>query len=195
MKNVFVAQFLVSLVLITGLANAAPTSSPPTEEIPLASIYSTNGQQGLKPMSATFFEKGEGKQYQEPYGYQLEQIHRELHSGLSNLFLVRGKDITQAVKAARFAFGGGRSGDKAIVEDADAADAQLWAVAYFGVAGSTPPVWLVRSVTVRNGKTVDITYRRNPSGGETRDMHRSRSPLCSPCGLGRAFRMCFGGAP
>ncbi len=153
------------LLMISLLVGCSPQDiSVPDEQprgIALSSIYSTNGQEGLKPVKMRL---------EEPYGHALQDIYREFQSGLSNVFLVRGSDITAAVKATRFALLGGRPGDVPIDPEDGSKGAPLWVVAYFGTMGSGPPGgWLVESVAWK-GKTVRVKYLRRPS--EARDSHQ-----------------------
>jgi len=73
--------------------------------IALESMFSTNGQQGLKQMSDAFRKGPDGlREYVEPYGRELTELRQGIRSGASNIFLVRGRDISAAVKATRLLF-------------------------------------------------------------------------------------------
>src|SRR5262245_10275774 len=90
--------------------SGAPVREEAVRLIPLDVMSSTNGQKGPRRMTADFFlGEGGSEKYIEPYGLFLQQIRREFRGGASNVILVRGKDITQAVKAAALAFVRGRS--------------------------------------------------------------------------------------
>src|SRR5438093_829686 len=81
-------------------ANDGGVGGKEVRKIPLAEIYSTNGQKGIKEASAGFRLGKEGtKNYIEPYGATLAEIEHQYQGGASNAFLVRGRDITAAVGA------------------------------------------------------------------------------------------------
>src|SRR5712692_3131813 len=67
-------------------------------DIPLKSIYSTSGQEGLKHVK---------ERIEEPYGKDLEEIYRKTQGmGASNIFLARGQDIAEVVNATLRVFTG-----------------------------------------------------------------------------------------
>jgi hypothetical protein len=68
------------------------------------------------------------------------------HLGASNIFLVRGDDINQAVLATRLAVLSGFGVDaplKPKLHDSRT----LWLAVFLGVGGSSPPEWIVKSIT------------------------------------------------
>jgi hypothetical protein len=134
-------------------------------KIPLGSIYSTNGQKGLKAVTTRAEER---------YATDLLHLRREFRSGASNVILVRGKDIAEAVNAARFAFTAARSADVPVDPDdprVTAKGAPVWLVAYLGTAGSSPPYLLVQSVE-RQGKKVRVTFRKAKTTIMSSNLHR-----------------------
>ena len=137
--------------------------------IPLQSIYSTNGQEGLRSVTDSFILQKDGtKKYAEPYGHFLAEIHQDLRSGASNVFLVRGKDITAAVQATWLASVGGRSAEVPVSPEDGSERTPSWLVVYFGIQGSEPPGWLIKSVE-RRGETVKLNYMKRLA--ETKDKH------------------------
>jgi hypothetical protein len=90
---------------------------PKVQTIPLDSVYSTNGQEKLKPVS---------RRLEEPYGMDLEELYRNSQGmGASNIFLVRGDDLAAAVKATRRVFTGYRSADVPVNPEDQANAAQV----------------------------------------------------------------------
>jgi RNA polymerase sigma factor (sigma-70 family) len=153
-----------------GAADKEKQGGAEARVLPLDSLYGTTRQKQIQTVTAGFNFGPDGKkQYVKPYGLYLELLQGGGRHGASNVFLVRGKDIGQAVQAtwevcARFA-----RVDAPAVADRQAAQAPLWAVAFFGMAGSEPPEWLVKSVEVK-AKTVRIRYTKGQS--RTNDEHQ-----------------------
>ncbi len=149
---------------VIALSSCAP--APRTEEmrlIPLESAYSTNGQEGLQPVL---------RRLDEPCGKALDQMYQGSYGmGTSNLLLVRGEDITAAVKATRWAFLGGRSADMPVDPEDGSMGGSLWVVVYFGTAGSGPPAWLVHGIEVK-GRTVRVTFSKPNRPVSTADVHQ-----------------------
>ncbi len=122
-------------VAVFAFAVAASSAEDKVRTIPLDLVYSTSTQKGLRAMSRSFTGKDGQKKFAEPYGYALEQIYLQTQGlGPSNVFLVRGQDIQQAVTATMLVLTGGRSADQPTGEG----PGKDWAVAYLGVSGSTP---------------------------------------------------------
>ena len=146
-------------VAMGSVQEGAVAQAEETRNIPLESSYSTSGQKGLRLVGSGYFLQDDGtKKYLEPCGSELEAISREAGSvGASNVFLVRGNDIAGAVRATRWVFTGGRSADVSTLADAEAKQAPVWAVVYFGRAPSEPPVWLIRAVELK-AKTMRVTF-------------------------------------
>jgi hypothetical protein len=132
-----------------------------TRKIPLESIYSTTGQKSLKPV------KGH---HSEPYSNDLSQIRSGLRSGASNIFLVRGNNITQAIAATRRLFVGGGAADVPVLEGVGLEEGPLWLVTYFGSAGSKPSAWQVEPVE-QKGKTIRVPFWKPGRLGSTSDIH------------------------
>src|SRR5262245_36614061 len=122
----------------------------PLGTIPLNLIYSTNGQKGIKQLTAGFqFTGGGGHVYVETYGANLEQINSHLmetqrHAPYS--FLAVGDDITEAMAMARVGFTGLARLDRPVVQTIEgSSEKKHWLVAYVGTDGSSPPAFLATS--------------------------------------------------
>jgi hypothetical protein len=140
-----------------------PEPEPETVTIPLASIFSTNGQEGLLSL-----RNGAA----DPCEFDMAAIRREVGSGSSNIFLANAGDIVQAVNATREAFLGGRSAEVPVLPELAGGPkpTSFWMVAFLGVTGSEPPAWVVRSAE-RKGKVIRLSVQRPAGGGETKDSH------------------------
>src|SRR5262245_9778717 len=80
----------------------APTPPEAVRTIPLEPCYATFGGSGCQ-----FIFHGGDK----PYAFDLGELFRNHQAGASNVALVRGKDITEAVKATRLTFTGALRAD------------------------------------------------------------------------------------
>ncbi len=153
----------------------SPRTAPSPEtvrEIPLESIYSTSGQKNLKKADSGFVHRPDGsKQYAESYGVLLANFLAEFRGGPSNVFLVRAKDIRQAIRGTFLAFIGSRSAEKPVgpEEDPPPPPSDIWMVAYLGTSGSHPLAWEVRAVE-QKGARVRLSYAKGQP--ETNDLHR-----------------------
>jgi hypothetical protein len=107
---------------------------------------------------------GDRMVYLEPYGYSLDKIRRDFTSGLTNVFLVRGKDINEAVRAASsamvgFSGGGGYPVAPKEGEWPPATESrQLWLVAYLGAGHSGTNASVPIQSVEREGKTIRLAY-------------------------------------
>jgi hypothetical protein len=156
-------------VVLSGEAVPALGGEGVTKVIGLGVVFGTTGQKEIKPVSAGFRPRpGGGKEYLEPYGPDLARLVREHRGGASSVFLVRGKDLTEAVRATWEIQTAGARADVPVTAGRQPSKAPHWLVIYFGVSGSSPPQWLVRSVEVR-GKTIRVSYNRGKA--ETNDEH------------------------
>lgn len=124
--------------------------------IPLESIYSTSQQKGLIRVDQGLKNKD----------FRNEFYTRTVRTGASNIFLVRGDSIEEAVKATWLVFVGGHPVSQPVSADLQSKSEQYWLVGYLGAAGSDPPAWLVVSAQ-KVGKKVRLTYTRK--GSETDD--------------------------
>jgi hypothetical protein len=164
------------VLILTALAGAFALTALPAQEtpkgqekpaqpqtIPLGSIYTTGGQQGLQRVSAAFQSVPGGPDKPiYPYSYDLKVIfHFSQGMGASNIFLARGDDITQAIKSTRRTFVGGNSADEPAQPEiwSKITSNKFWLVVYLGMGYSTPPKWLYQSATIQ-GKTIEFQYSR-----------------------------------
>jgi hypothetical protein len=139
----------VTLALLIGSAVLTNPVIEDVRKIPLESIYSTSGQQGMQYLT---------RRLDQPYGPHLQEIYDKFKCGASTLFLVRGKDIAAAARAARRVLAGYREVDRPVATEAQAEVAPLWLVVYLGPAsGSTPPRWWIEGVEVK-GQVVRLTF-------------------------------------
>src|SRR5262245_46133571 len=99
-------RLLVLPLLVFGTAGSACLLGSEDEQkaeaktISLDSIYSTSYQKPFKTVTAGFnLRPGGAKEYTESYGHLLEQLKREFRGGASNVFLVRGDNIDEAITA------------------------------------------------------------------------------------------------
>ncbi|MCI0638645.1 MAG: hypothetical protein L0Y70_06195 [Gemmataceae bacterium] len=132
-------------------------------QIPLASVFSTNGQDGLQDPTTFVDEK---------CVWFLNQIYLKTHGmGASNAFLVSGDDIGAAVRATSEVFVGAGPADRPATPD-DGKDHELhWLVVYLGVDGSNPPAWLIKSVE-RQGQRIRLCYEKPAVVFRTKDLHQ-----------------------
>jgi hypothetical protein len=153
---------LVLAGLTAGLATGAAQEKGEVvkpQPIPLDSVYVTSEQKGLKRVAV-----GQGN-FDQPV---LEDLaRRSIKAGLSNVFLVRGAEIGDAVRATRLAFDSGLGASEPIPADRAQADKAVWLVAFFGVSGSSPPAWEVKGVE-RSGQRVRVSFAASPADSNDR---------------------------
>ncbi|MCI0640780.1 MAG: hypothetical protein L0Y72_10715 [Gemmataceae bacterium] len=132
-------------------------------QIPLATVFSTNGQEGLQDPTTFVDEK---------CVWFLNQIYFKTHGmGASNAFLVSGDDIGAAVRATSEVFLGGRPANRPAAPD-DGKDHDVhWLVVYLGVDGSNPPAWLIKSVE-RQGRRIRLCYEFPKVVYRTKDIYQ-----------------------
>jgi hypothetical protein len=134
------------------------------QKIPLEQVYSTNGQEGLIPVRLGT---------KAPYDACLREMFR--HSagiGASNIFLVKGNDITEAITATATVIAGGNGAERPArgVPPHDE-PTKCWLVAYLGMSESKPPAWAVVKVE-KEGKTLRLYYYgRQPPGHAPEGKH------------------------
>lgn len=150
-----VAATVVVLGSTSGCYTHAPLpeeAEPVLREIPLESIFSTCGPKGTKYVD---------RRLDEPGGPELQALFRhfrdrEICDAPSNLFLVRGQGIAEAMKATYFALNDERSADQVVGAGEQALAQELWLAVYFGV---DPAEWQMESVT-QKGQTVRVAVRK-----------------------------------
>jgi hypothetical protein len=142
--------------------------------IPPDMIYSREGQKGMKQLDDGLMFLPHGiKKWNTPYGPDLSALLANINTGLANVILVRGKDVAEAVNAAREALTRGRgSGDVPFTPEWKGSEkAEHWLVFYLGTAGSVPPAWLVESVEFKD-KTIRVNYLKPIRKVTSGDAHR-----------------------
>jgi hypothetical protein len=148
------------------LGQQPPKANPPAGKvrmIPLETCYATLGVGGCQ-----FITDGGGT----PYAFDLGELIHNHRAGASNVALVRGKDIVDAVQATRRIFAAGRRADTPVApnpSDTKAEPLSLWLVAYFGMGPSTPGFGRVQAVEVR-GQTICVMYTRAQALKATADV-------------------------
>lgn len=181
-RLVTVAALLAALLLapgaedgFAGVDRGLPSKEAPPDQpgqIPLHAIYSTNGQDGLRPMNPGFLLEEDGtRKYVEPYGLFLDEMHSQFRAGGPNVLLVRGKDITAAVRATWLAHLGSRPFDRPVDPEDGTEGAPLWLGVYFGTTGSEPPAWLVEGAR-REESAIRLSYVKPQWPRRTKDLHQ-----------------------
>src|SRR5262249_28898214 len=124
------AGLVVAVAFAPGTAQVRDKGAEP-QPIPLDSVYVTSEQKGSKRVAT-----GGGD-----FGRKALEALRERarRVGLSNVFLVRGATIQEAVEATSVAYDVGLGGSEPISADQLKKDERVWVVAYFGLSGSSPP--------------------------------------------------------
>lgn len=156
---------LLFAALVAGSTVLDPQSLPAQEtekievrKISLGSVVCTTGQQGLTKISNAFSMEPDG--IKETAASILKDIYTQCNSGASNVILVRGHNLLQALGSTRQILCG--SGTAAEVGQHHSFNAEkVWLVVYLGINGSEPPRWLVDAVEV-SGKVVRFTYKKWP---------------------------------
>jgi hypothetical protein len=132
--------------------------SPKPKAIPLDTAYNWNEQQGLKTVHGV--------------DYDTDKLYKSfLENGLSNIYLVRGRDIKEALAATLYAMKGGtgvENGVRVHHDDKNPAKA-LWLVAYLGKGQSTPLLFEFTGVE-RDGNRFRVGYRYTRPGGGSDDL-------------------------
>jgi hypothetical protein len=155
------AALLMPAYLAPPRARAPVGKAAERRTIALSSVYSTNGQEGLKgaPLDLT-------KEARRSF----ESLRRKSLDAPSNIFLVTGRDIAEAIAATRLAMSGARPVDGPVKPKDDAKVEKHWLVVFLGHKGSEPPAWLVKSVEQADG-TIRATISEPKGGGRTADLH------------------------
>jgi hypothetical protein len=136
-------------------------AKPPAAEnekphsIPMDSIYTTSDELGFKKrLRALFVEKDGSEKGVFSYSYDLKMIREASRSmGASNIFLVRGDDITAAVMSTRAVFATGDSADRAPdrnIQQKPIKSEKHWLVVYLGIGWSEPPRWTFKAATIHD---------------------------------------------
>ncbi len=160
MRRTFVILLLPIAVVACARREEPARPKPPPAPAPPKGIYANFPGDDLKGLPADA---------DSPIGRDMRLIHRDYHSGLSNMGLAYAKDIEAAVRVTRWALGSSIGDGPAFSEINPARTGPLWLVAYLGCAGSNPPAWRVHAVE-QTGQTVRLTYSRPSAGAATEDV-------------------------
>ena len=141
----------VAALMALGAATASAQNQSTPSDIPLAAIYATFNQPGLQraqngPM--VMVEPGMARPFIMGFAWAI--------------------DFDELTKT-KFLAVPADDGQPAFTRPANA-EAQLWAGAYFGSTGSSPPQFLIDSVKVQPTGIVEIQYHKAPPGISTRDL-------------------------
>jgi hypothetical protein len=152
-------------------SDRAPDRAAGESSIPLSSVVSTSSQKELIRVYQPpgHFDDAIAK----TIGSHLDQIYLKTNGvGTSNIFIVYAPDITAAVAATSHAFINGDADDwnSDLYHYRQAAE-ECWLVVYLGIAGSSPPHWLVDAVSVKP-PTIRFSYHRVKPGAVTEDIHQ-----------------------
>jgi len=156
---------ILAVVLAASMISSqppAPKAEEPKKTIPLESCYATSAVSGCQIIR----DGGD-----EPYAFDLGELFRGNQAGPSNVVLVRGKDIAEAVRATRWTFTSGLRADAPVPPNPSESKAEalpLWLVAYFGMGPSDPGFGRVHAAEIR-GRTVRVTYSRAHANKLTTD--------------------------
>jgi len=158
-----ISVFILFVISCGGLAFGQDAPKGKTTSIPLESAFSTTRQDNMKKISRT---RDQG----EKYVNDLKLIYEySYHVGASNIFLVRGNSIAEAIRATRQAFAGANGVDEPVNPDEKRQRGEFWLVAYLGVSGSEPPACVVTSIE-KQGNRFRLTYERKIA--ETQDIYQ-----------------------
>jgi hypothetical protein len=117
----------------------------PPRKVPLETIYTTGGQKGLRALP-------------DPYSFP---------RGPSNMFLVRGEDVDDAIAATTSILAAGEPVVSAVGTGGVRSN-KIWLAAYFGTAGSGSP-WIVTSLEIQD-RRICLHYRQ--LDGTSNDLHQ-----------------------
>jgi hypothetical protein len=129
--------------------------------IPLEEIYTTTAQKGMK---WAWHRKDAHDNIRELVG----KLSRYGNIGASNIFLVRGRDFDEAVRATHRVFYGSMGVDTPVLPEQLSKSKPLWLVAYFGLAQSGPQEWQITSVTVED-RNIRVEFVRADHYSEESD--------------------------
>lgn len=135
---------------------------PEPQTIPKNEVFTTSVEQGFKDrLVPAFRSTKDGDKPAFPYSFDLKMINQDSQGmGASNIFIVRGDDVAQAVASTRLVFVTGGSADTPPENDISAKkikSEKLWLVAYLGSAWSGPPKWRFKSANV-NKQSIEFAY-------------------------------------
>ena len=131
--------------------------------IPKDQIYTTSAEPGFKKRLVAVFrrDKVDREKGVYPYSYDLKVLENQ-GMGASNIFIVRGDEIKDAVSATRLVFARAVGADeprKLDANDQEITGKRYWLLVYLGMAGSDPPNWQFKSMSVSD-RTIEFTYSK-----------------------------------
>jgi hypothetical protein len=125
----------------------------------------------LKDVVATF-NQPELSRYKDRMSDDWEGLRAKMTSGVSNVIMVAGKDIHEAIHATRLAFTlASYNSDAPSQVDSNNPKSEYWICAYLGSDSSTPPRWNITRIDVV-ATVISIHYRRHEAKAGTDDLHR-----------------------
>ncbi len=148
-------------VAFLALALSAPAPKSKPVQIDLSEAYSTVEMKGLKKARAA---------NPKDLDNELEIVRKAaLRAGSSNLFLVRGGNFDEALKATRVVYGSGwgGKGEPAVARGAKQTG-ELWVVAFLGNTYSDPAAFDIKRIEM-DGLTVRVVFSRPHPGGRSQD--------------------------
>jgi hypothetical protein len=173
------ALLLVSNGTDTDAGDKKEPAKPPVAEkdkpvsIPKNAIYTTSGEPGFKQQLVALFrrDKGGGLKGEHQFTDDLRSIENQ-GGGSSNVFIVRGEEIKDALSATRLVIGYSAGADeprKYDAKDQVIVSKRYWLVVYLGTFGSEPPAWEFNSLSV-SGHTIEFTYSKSKSRIHSHDI-------------------------
>jgi hypothetical protein len=174
----FAAALMSLLFVHAQQGNEKPEAKPDKVKqvsIPKDQIYTTSGEPGFKKQLVALFRRDkDGREKGEyPYSYDLKMIEK-VGMGASNVFIVRGEEIKDAVSATRLVFDRGVGAEeprKYDAEDQEIVSKRYWLVIYLGTFGSEPPVWQFKSMSISD-RTIEFAYSKIKPRIHTHDVWR-----------------------
>jgi hypothetical protein len=147
MKAVVGLSMLLALMAAFSLEVPAHETAGQKDETRIVAInsgYSTFTQTGVTLLKADFTVEGKKKEYETAYGRSVDHILTRCRSGASDILLVTGDDLAEAVAMADVILAGGnadlRRGKR------DPRKGKCWLVTYFGCGNVNGTSWKVEKI-------------------------------------------------
>jgi hypothetical protein len=155
-----VSDSLKSGQVLIQATSSEPASGRIEKTISPTGIYSTSSQQGINRLSRAPDTR---------YARQLDRLLNVPDGfGPSNSILIRASDLPEAIGITYTALRGYGDGTK-VFQILPGKKSQLWFVGYLGASASSPPAWIIESLTIR-GTTIQLKYSRPKSAIRTTDI-------------------------
>jgi hypothetical protein len=145
----------MALVLAATMSGSQPHAGKAeevTRSIPLESCYATPEISGCIAIKLS----------RERYSFDFEELKRGHNAGASNLALVHGKDIAEAINATRSLFTSGVRADSPVQPNlavTPTGPLPIWMIAYFGMGPSEPGFGMIHAAQIR-GRSIRVSYSR-----------------------------------